>query len=52
MHWNPCTATILTWNSYKPEDRKSTKGLKRHGPKRRKRRRTMTEPRMGRNEEG
>lgn len=49
MGWNPCTAIILTWNCCKPEDRNFTKGLKRHGPKRRKRRMTMTEPRAGRN---
>ena len=49
MGWNPCTAIILMWNSCQPEDRDFTKGLKRHGPKRRKRRLTMTEPRRGRN---
>ena len=49
MGRNPCMAIILMWNCCKPEDRNFTKGLKRHGPKRRKRRMTMTEPRAGRN---
>ena len=49
MGRNPCTAIILMWNCCKPEDKNFTKGLKRHDPKRRKRRMTMTEPRAGRN---